>query len=143
MDELLRDFFDRLQKEKLLDNTIVIITSDHGESFGEADLITHNFHDRGDYESTHHVPLIIVLPQATTGRKIDAQVSIAQIAPTIYDFARIDWTAFRQEHANYAPPLFTASQPGLTRLSLPEPRPNSQESTREREKMLRSLGYIQ
>jgi hypothetical protein len=122
MDEQLHDFFDRLQEEKLLDNTIVIITSDHGESFGEADLITHNFHDRGDYESTHHVPLIIVLPQATTGRKINAQVSIAQIAPTIYNFVRIDWTPFRQKHANYASSLFAASQPALTSVSLPDPR---------------------
>ena len=94
-------------------------------------------------ESTHHVPLMIVLPQATTGRKINEPVSIAQIAPTIYDFARVDWSEFSRKHPRYATSLLRSKRPALTSFSVPEPRTRSQESTREREELLRSLGYIQ
>ena len=71
---------------------MVIITSDHGESFGEADLITHMFHDCGDYESTHHVPMLILMPPSmrTSTRTVDRRVSIANLPATIYDLAGLD-----------------------------------------------------
>jgi len=59
LDDTLRKFFAQLEHEKLLDNTVVIITSDHGESFGEGGFLTHMLGDRGDYESTHHVPMLL------------------------------------------------------------------------------------
>ncbi len=93
VDAALQQFFAALERQKLLENTVVIITSDHGESFGESDLITHMFGDRGDFESTHHVPMLILLPSKmrTTTKVIDRRVSIANLAPTIYDLAGLDW----------------------------------------------------
>jgi arylsulfatase A-like enzyme len=51
-----------LDRAKLRESTIVVLTSDHDESFGEAELLTHSFNDTGDLESTHRVPMLILLP---------------------------------------------------------------------------------
>jgi arylsulfatase A-like enzyme len=148
-DIALQQFFAAAERENMLDNTIVIITSDHGEAFGEADLITHMFGDRGDYESTHHVPLLIVLPpkMRMTTRSIDRKVSIANLAPTIYDFAGLDWSGFRTRYPDYPRslmPLFASGAPHYA-ATVVLPGPEKQDHTdaaREREKALRALGYI-
>jgi len=148
-DMALQEFFAALDKEKLLANTVVIITSDHGESFGESDMITHMFGDRGDYESTHHVPLLIVLPpkMRSATRTVDRKVSIANLAPTIYDFAGVDWSAFKARHRDYPRSLlslFSAKAPRyVAKAALPKrEKQDHTEASREREKALRSLGYV-
>jgi arylsulfatase A-like enzyme len=148
-DATLRQFFAILEREKLLDNTVVIITSDHGESFGEADLITHMFHDRGDYESTHHVPMLIVLPpkMRATAKVIDRRVSIANIPATIYDLVGLDCSGFKKEHAYFGHsllPLFASDPPPYTaKVVVPKrEKQDNSEAAREREKALKSLGYV-
>jgi arylsulfatase A-like enzyme len=148
-DIALEEFFGMLDKERLLEDTVVIITSDHGESFGEADLITHMFNDQGDYESTHHVPMLIVLPprMRTSTRTIDRKVSIANLAPTVYDLAGMNWSALQARYNGYPRsllPLFSTTAPVYTAEVL-LPRPEKQdhaEAIREREKSMKSLGYI-
>ncbi len=148
VDATLQQFFAILEREKLLDNTVVIITSDHGESFGEADLITHMFHDRGDYESTHHVPILIVLPpKMRTSKVINRSVSIANIPATIYDLAHLDWSGFENEHSLFARsllPLFSATPPTYTAKVLVPTREkqDNTEAELERGKALRALGYV-
>jgi hypothetical protein len=149
LDLQLNEFFKWMEDQGTLDNTIVVITSDHGESFGEADLITHNFHDRGDYESTHHVPLLIVLPPRyrVATRRVDEKVSIADVAPTLYDLAGLDWSPFKRVFgAGYGRslvPLFTSVPPRVMRASAPirQPRDHTQEE-QERLAAMRSLGYL-
>ena len=149
VDATLRQFFETLEREKLLKNTVVIITSDHGESFGEADLITHMFHDRGDYESTHHVPMLILLPTSvrTSTRTVDRRVSIANLPATIYDLAGLDWSGFRTRYPEYPRsllPLLSSTPPHYT-ASVIVPKLEKQdhaEAEREREKALRALGYV-
>ena len=43
LDSKLKDIFDTLRELDLLDNTVLIITSDHGENFGEHHLMNHLF----------------------------------------------------------------------------------------------------
>jgi arylsulfatase A-like enzyme len=148
-DAALRQFFAAAERENLLDNTVVIITSDHGEAFGEADLMTHMFDDRGDYESTHHVPMVIVLPakMRKATRTIDRKVSIANLAPTIYDLAGLDWSPFQTRYPDYPRslmPLFASTAPEYAAtVDLPDPeKQDHTEAAREREKALRALGYV-
>lgn len=150
IDATLRQFFEVLNREKRLENTYVIITSDHGESFGEADLITHSFDDRGNYESTHHVPLMIVLPDGSPGkpRIVNRKVSIANVAPTIYDLTRMDASALRVRYKSYPKsllPLFmTVTPKAVATVKLPSgsAKPDAT-AARAREALLRSLGYLQ
>src|ERR1043166_6792904 len=106
VDAMLKLFFDDLDRQHALDNTIVILTSDHGEEFGESHFITHMLQDKGDYEATHHVPLLVILPprMARKAAVVDREVSIDMIAPTIYDFAGVDATPLRTHLAGFAPP---------------------------------------
>jgi hypothetical protein len=59
MDAKLADFFAAARGAGLLDDTLLIVTSDHGEAFGEHDLY---FHDASVYDTHLHVPLFIHHP---------------------------------------------------------------------------------
>ena len=153
-DRMLESLFAYLRSRHLLETTIVIITSDHGESFGEANLITHAFNDNGDRESTRHVPLLIVFPPAyrVGGRTIGSLCSLADLAPTIYDLAGIDWTplARQTDAGNYGKPLLpsilgpASKRPPsmLGESASPDTPEDRRRAEQEREKRLRSLGYI-
>jgi arylsulfatase A-like enzyme len=149
LDEQLRQFFAVLEAEHRLDDTVVVITADHGESFGEAGLITHNFHDRGDYESTHHVPLLIVLPPRyrVKTRRIEEKVTIADITPTLYDLAGVDWQpmkdTFGDGYARSLAPLFTTTS-SIARVAHATPLTRNNDHSAEeleRRAAMQSLGY--
>jgi len=59
MDEKLASFYDAARGAGLLDDTLLIVTSDHGEAFGEHDLY---FHDASVYDTNLRVPLWIRHP---------------------------------------------------------------------------------
>ena len=76
----------------LLKNTIVIITSDHGESLGDHGL---SFHGAALYWELVHVPLIISYPgQVPGGLRIDQPVTNAAIASTVMDLVGAKGSAF-------------------------------------------------
>lgn len=83
-DEALGRFLDELERQGRLDNALVIVTSDHGESF-ERGYMGH----AGDllHDAVVHVPLVIKLPGQRTGRTVHTPVSLADVAPTIADVA--------------------------------------------------------
>lgn len=58
-DQKLRAFFEAADAEQLLDDALVVVTSDHGEGFGEHGLY---LHDASLYETHLHVPLWIRMP---------------------------------------------------------------------------------
>jgi arylsulfatase A-like enzyme len=61
---------------------VVIVTSDHGEEFGEHHMGRHGFEV---WETLVRVPLLIVAPGASP-RRIDVARSAIDLAPTILDF---------------------------------------------------------
>ena len=60
MDAKLADFYDAARGVGLLDDTLLIVTSDHGEAFGEHGLY---FHDASVYDTNLRVPLWIHHPE--------------------------------------------------------------------------------
>jgi arylsulfatase A-like enzyme len=72
----------RLKELGLYDNTLIIITSDHGEAFGERNLMEHGV---SVYQDQIYVPLIIKYPNHTDGSVINDLVSSIDIMPTILD----------------------------------------------------------
>jgi len=88
-DEHIGRIFDELEATGLLQKTIVIITSDHGENFDK--LKTDDFGTWGSHGSTLYdvelkVPLIIGgHPYFCTGKRKTEQVSLLDIFPTIMD----------------------------------------------------------
>jgi arylsulfatase A-like enzyme len=80
-------FLDTLAEWGLLDNTIVVLTSDHGEAFFEHGLLQHGLL----YGETLRVPLIVRFPpRLPGGSRVASQVSLMDIAPTILDLAGIE-----------------------------------------------------
>ena len=59
LDEQLGRLFDELDRSGVLGNTLVIVTADHGEQFGEHDLYCHA---SSLYDPEIHVPLLVILP---------------------------------------------------------------------------------
>jgi arylsulfatase A-like enzyme len=71
-----------LRRNGLEDRTLVIFTSDHGESFTEHDF----YFEHGDvaYEDNVRVPLILSLPGILDGgRRVATQVSTIDVVPTV------------------------------------------------------------
>lgn len=87
LDYRIGELVDFLHEKELFDNTLLIITSDHGENFGEHGLASHQF---CLYDSLLHVPLVMVHPNIIPkGRKISSLVSTIDILPTILDILNI------------------------------------------------------
>jgi len=90
-DEQFKLFLDRLSEIIDMSNTIVILSSDHGESF------THNFLGHSGphlFEPLVHIPLIVRLPGERLSGPIDVPVEQIDVAPTILELAGLpipDW----------------------------------------------------
>jgi arylsulfatase A-like enzyme len=88
MDAQLGEMFDSLDARGALDNTIVVVTSDHGEEFGEHGLLGHG---NSLYYNSIHVPLLLVAPDlAPSGVRVADDISTRDLAATILDLAGID-----------------------------------------------------
>jgi arylsulfatase A-like enzyme len=77
-----------LKDKGLYDDMLIIVTSDHGEAFGERHGdITEYRHGQHLYDTTQHVPLIIKLPGAkAAGKRIKDIVQLIDLAPTLLDY---------------------------------------------------------
>lgn len=77
--------FDDLKQRRLYDSSLIVATSDHGESFGEHGERSHGYFV---YDTTLLVPLIIKLPAGSgvASHRIATQVRSVDIAPTILQF---------------------------------------------------------
>jgi arylsulfatase A-like enzyme len=78
----------QLAARNLLDNTLVIITSDHGEQFGEHGLFSHG---NSLYVQSLHVPLMISFPgRVPSAQRIAHPVSLRDLPATVLEFAQSD-----------------------------------------------------
>jgi arylsulfatase A-like enzyme len=72
-----------LQGQGRLDDTLVVVTADHGEEFGEHG---HYSHHSTLYQTLLHVPLIVKLPRGRhRGRVVDQPVALVQVMATVLD----------------------------------------------------------
>ena len=103
-DHELRRLFEALKKLDLWENTILVVTSDHGEEFFE-----HGgwIHDQSVYEELLRVPLMIRFPKAAhAGKTSDMFVQHHDLAAAILEMAQveppepIDGVSFIDEEAN-------------------------------------------
>jgi arylsulfatase A-like enzyme len=72
----------RLEELGLYDNTLIVITSDHGEAFGERNCVGHG---TTPYQDQVRVPLIVKYPGQSDPRAIRARVSQVDVMPTVLD----------------------------------------------------------
>jgi arylsulfatase A-like enzyme len=79
---------DHLEGLGLLDDAMVIFTSDHGEGLGEHDELFE--HGREPYNSTAHVPLLITRRGVTrAARRVEHPIELVDLYPTLLDTLQI------------------------------------------------------
>jgi len=90
-DDLLGQFFDFLEARGLMERTVIILTSDHGEELFEHGGCDHL---HGLHRELLHVPLILKLPSGPVGRVQEQVAASISLLPTILDLldfeARLD-----------------------------------------------------
>ncbi|MCP5113683.1 MAG: sulfatase, partial [bacterium] len=82
LDSHFERLIETLKARGLYDDTMIILTSDHGEGFGEHYVVQHG---RSPYQTEIHVPLVIKYPGQETGRDVDTLTSHVDLLPTILD----------------------------------------------------------
>ncbi len=83
VDDCLGRLMAALRETGLAENTIVVLTSDHGEMLGERGL----WYKMNFFEGGARVPLVIAAPGRFSPRRVAASVSALDLLPTLVDFA--------------------------------------------------------
>ncbi len=85
LDGLLEEAHAKLASMGLLANTLLVVTSTHGEAFGEHDNLGHGLHL---YDELLQVPLVMVGPEPFRGGHIiDEQMALLDVLPTFLAWA--------------------------------------------------------
>ncbi|MDG1500660.1 MAG: sulfatase [Planctomycetota bacterium] len=84
VDKALGKLLQQLQTRGILDDAIVIISADHGESMGEHDSYFSHVLNRGELL---HVPLLIKLPGQAEGRRVQGNAQLIDLLPTMLELA--------------------------------------------------------
>lgn len=82
LDDQLGAFFDWFDKAGLAEDTIVVLTSDHGEFFGEHDAM---YHGNFLYDEVMRIPLIFSGPGIPEGEQRDGLASHIDLFETLCD----------------------------------------------------------
>jgi arylsulfatase A-like enzyme len=92
MDAELGRLLDELDRRGLIENTVIVVTSDHGELFGEHEFFSHG---NSLYSPTLHVPLLMVFPtRLPRGVSVDHYVTLRDLPATLLDLLSIEDSSF-------------------------------------------------
>ncbi len=99
IDNALTQLLDGMKEMQILDNTLLILTADHGEEFLEHGFVEHAW---TLYEESIHIPLIMIMPGVLRHQRIKDRVSLVDLTPTI-----LNLTGIKYENSNMdGTPLF-------------------------------------
>jgi arylsulfatase A-like enzyme len=78
-----------LDASAIRDRTVVVLTSDHGESLGEHDY----YFDHGEdlFDPSLRIPLVVSVPGAPAGRRTGVLASTLDLVPTILDAVKVSY----------------------------------------------------
>jgi len=86
-DAMIGEVIDELEARGVLDNTIVVVTSDHGEELGEHGLWEHDWM----YQTNLRIPLVMRWPKGIpAGTRVAANVDSIDLVPTICELMGLE-----------------------------------------------------
>ncbi len=91
LDSEIGGLYAELERRGILENTLIIVTSDHGESFGEHGLYHHG---NGLYRDQTFIPLLLHWPGHLSAARIKRPAGLDQLAPTIAEATGIGGAGF-------------------------------------------------
>ncbi|MHC5102646.1 MAG: sulfatase-like hydrolase/transferase [Planctomycetota bacterium] len=92
-DHCIGQVINKLKSLDLYDSTLLIITGDHGEAFGEREEMGHGYYI---YQESIHVPLIVKLPGQQTAKTVSGAVGLIDITPTVCSLLGIETPQYIQ-----------------------------------------------
>lgn len=93
LDDQLGILFTALKERGLYTDSLILITSDHGEEFREHGRFIHS----QPYDETLHVPLLIKFPQSwKAGTRVPDVVQTVDILPSLLDYLGLESPAYAQ-----------------------------------------------
>ena len=88
LDEVLGELLGELDRRGVLGNTLVVVTSDHGEAFAEHGVTTHG---NALYTEQIHVPLVVVYPGVVpAAARVPDVATLSNMAATLLDLSGVD-----------------------------------------------------
>ncbi len=100
LDAQLQTVFQALTEWGIMDDTVLIITADHGDNQGEHNLMDHKY---CLYDTLIHVPLIIRYPPLLpAGLVIDQPVQTVDIFPTVMDILNVEREYLARQFQGYS-----------------------------------------
>ena len=95
IDEDVGTLVEHLRQRGILDRTLLIVTSDHGENLGDHGLMSHAY---SLHDTLLHVPLLIRYPERfPAGLRVPHQVQLTDLFPTVLDVLQLDLPPVRRE----------------------------------------------
>ena len=91
---------DHLVERGILDRSLLVVTSDHGEEFLEHG---HVQHCRGVWNTLTHVPLLVRPPLGAEAMRIGDPVQLIDLLPTILDYSSVPFTSASMEGVSLRP----------------------------------------
>jgi arylsulfatase A-like enzyme len=86
VDQALQHLHDMFEQRGMLDDTVFVLASDHGEAFGENQV---HGHANNVQSPVLRVPLVVKLPFDVPARRVPTQVRNLDIAPTLLELAGV------------------------------------------------------
>ena len=118
-DECIGELVDGLRTSGLLDDTVLVITSDHGENLGEHGLMDHMF---SVHEPIVRVPLVVRFPGGTPRGQDAGVVQTLDVFPTVVAVLDDDGAAVTEQFQGTAlPPLGPRREFAVTELAQVQP----------------------
>jgi arylsulfatase A-like enzyme len=103
MSSVVSDIYDFLRRMRILDNTILVITSDHGDNLGDHQLMGHVL---SLHETITRVPLIVAYPGGRfQGERMGFPVQLHDLFQTIIRMTGVDFTLPTPSISLYPPDL--------------------------------------
>ena len=103
VDRWLGLFLDKVRQLELMENTMIVLVTDHGHLFGEHNLVGKPWSDLANsnmYQELAHIPLMIYHPQqAEAGKRIPHLVQPVDLFPTVLDSFGIETPAGTHGHS--------------------------------------------
>jgi arylsulfatase A-like enzyme len=113
-DSQLQRLLDALRQHGVMDSSIIVVLSDHGEEFFEHGRWQHE----QVYEECLRVPLMVRLPGAYgAGRRVDTPVGLIDVMPTLIELLGLDTGTLalpgpvRHDGQSFAPALLEGKEP--------------------------------